>query len=105
MPAGKEYMAEGTTCSWSEFVQTFAQATGKSAAYKQVSLEDIIAATPDKEFAREFGDMLSYTSDPGYDGGRELLKAEDIRQAGIACPMTSLKEFMEKADFSLVLSQ
>lgn len=51
------------------------------ACYKQVTLEQFIEAFPDKEFGRELGDMFTYSSDPGYDGGdRSLLKAADIRK-------------------------
>jgi hypothetical protein len=51
------------------------------ASYKQITLEQFIEASPDKDFGREAGDMFAYSSDPGYDGGdMTLLKAADIRK-------------------------
>jgi hypothetical protein len=81
MPPGKSYMAEGTTCSWSEYAQLWSCLLNVPIRYKQITLEDVIAATPDKEFGREFGDMCVYSSNPWYDGGNAtLLKAADIRK-------------------------
>ncbi|OBT97919.2 hypothetical protein VE01_03870 [Pseudogymnoascus verrucosus] len=106
MPPGKSYMAAGTECSWSEFIRLWSNETGVSAAYKEVTLEQFIEMVPDKEFGAEAGDMFAYSSDPGYDGGDEtLLRAEDIRKAGIDCPMTSLEEYMKKEDWSAILGQ
>jgi hypothetical protein len=81
LPPGKSYMAEGTTCSWSEYVRLWSEITKVPMRYKQVTLEQLIEATPDKDSGRELGDMFAYSSDPGYDGGdRTLLKAADIRK-------------------------
>jgi hypothetical protein len=82
-PPGQHYMAEGSTCSWTEYIQLWSEITGQRAAYKQITLDELMAATPDKEFGREVGDMFSYSSEPGYDGGLELLKAADIRKVRI----------------------
>ncbi|KFY35267.1 hypothetical protein V494_06067 [Pseudogymnoascus sp. VKM F-4513 (FW-928)] len=106
MPPGKKYMAAGSECSWSEFIRLWSRQTGVSAKYKQVSIEEFSALAPDEAFGAEAGDMFAYSSDPGYDGGdRTLLKAEDIRKAGIECPMTSLEEYMRKEDWSAILGQ
>lgn len=81
LPPGKSYMAEGTTCSWSEYMRLWSEVTGKPARYQQITLQQMIDESPDKEFGREVGDMFLYSSEPGYDGGDEsLLKAEDIRK-------------------------
>jgi hypothetical protein len=80
MPSGKSYMAEGTTCSWSEYLRIWSEATGLPARYKQITVEQLIEGSPDREFGREIGDMFVYSSEPGYDGGdTTLLKAQDIR--------------------------
>ncbi|KFY27603.1 hypothetical protein V493_03404 [Pseudogymnoascus sp. VKM F-4281 (FW-2241)] len=106
MPPGKNYMAAGTECSWSEFIRLWSKETGVPAKYKEVTLEQFIASVPDKDFGAEAGDMFAYSSDPGYDGGdKTLMKAEDIRKAGIDCPMTSLEEYMKKEDWSSILAQ
>ncbi|KAF4539861.1 NmrA-like family protein [Lasiodiplodia theobromae] len=105
LPPGKSYMAEGTTCSWSEYMRLWSEVTGKPARYQQVTLQQMIDESPDKEFGREVGDMFLYSSEPGYDGGDEsLLKAEDIRKLGVEYPMTSLEDWMKKQDWSAVLS-
>jgi hypothetical protein len=122
MPPGKHYLAEGSTCSWTEYIRLFTSITGIPAQYKQTTLASIIEAVPDPEFGREVGDMLLYSTDPGYDGGdKTLLKAADIRkvyifpsslikrllltsQAGIDCPMTSLEEWMKLEDWSALQS-
>ncbi|EEP77396.1 conserved hypothetical protein [Uncinocarpus reesii 1704] len=105
MPAGRAYMAAGSICSWSEYMRIWSQVTGLKSSYEQVTIEQIIKSTPDKEFGREVGDMFAYSSDPGYDGGDDsLLKAEDLRAAGIDCPMTTLEQWMRKEDWSPVLA-
>ena len=81
MPPGKSYMAAGTECSWSDFIKLWSKETGVPAKYKEVTLEQFIGFVPDKAFGAEVGDMFSYSSYPGYDGGdKTLLKAEDIRK-------------------------
>lgn len=119
---GGHYMAEGTTCSWTDFMKTWGKVTGQRASYQQVSLQRMIDNSPDKAFGREIGDMYSYTGDPGYDGGKKLISAADMRkvshlltqkpmkcaetvQEGIDCPMTSLEEYCRKEDWARALSQ
>jgi hypothetical protein len=81
LPPGKSYMAEGTTCSWSEYMRLWSSITGVAASYKQITLQQFIEASPDKEFGKEAGDMFAYSSDPGYDGSdATLLEAADIRK-------------------------
>ncbi|EAS29203.1 uncharacterized protein CIMG_07949 [Coccidioides immitis RS] len=105
MPAGKSYLAAGSICSWSEYMRTWSLVNGLPASYEQATIEQVIEAAPDKEFGREVADMFAYSSDPGYDGGDQtLLKAEDLRAAGIECPMTTLEEWMKKEDWSAVLA-
>jgi len=96
-------MAEGTTCSWSEYMRLWSTITNVPASYKQITLEQLVELIPDKEFAREFEDMCNYSSEPGYDGGdATLVKAADITKAGMECPMTTLEAFMRKEDWSVV---
>lgn len=80
MPPGKAYMAAGTTCTWPEFLEIWAKTTGAEATYKQVTPEKMIEAIEDHEFGIEIAYMFSYSSDPGYDGGMELLTAEDLQK-------------------------
>ncbi|KFY63681.1 hypothetical protein V496_03782 [Pseudogymnoascus sp. VKM F-4515 (FW-2607)] len=106
MPPGKSYMAAGTEGSWSEFIRLWSKETGMPAKYKEITMEEFIALVPDRAFGEEAGDMFAYSSDPGYDGGDStLLRAEDIRKAGIDCPMTSLEEYMKKEDWGPILAQ
>ena len=79
-PPGRTYMAAGTTCSWTEYMRLWSEVTGRPARYRQVSLQQMIEESPDGEFGREVGDMLVYSSEPGYDGGERdrLLWAEDV---------------------------
>jgi hypothetical protein len=81
LPPGKSYMAEGTTCSWSEYMRLVGQFAKVKTEYRQISIEELVKISPDEEFAREVGVMFEYSSEPGYDGGdRELLRAEDIKK-------------------------
>lgn len=81
MPPGRSYIAEGSTCSWTDYIRFWSEATGIPATYRQISLQELIEAVPDKEFGREVGDMFAYSTDPGYDGGdANLLKAADLRK-------------------------
>ncbi|PYI12637.1 NAD(P)-binding protein [Aspergillus sclerotiicarbonarius CBS 121057] len=106
MPPGKSYMACGTRCSWAEYMRIWGEVNLVSARYRQITLEELIERTPDREFGREVGDMFTYSTDPGYDGGDgELLTALDIENAGIDCPMTSLEEWMKREDWSSVLEE
>ncbi|KAM3081242.1 hypothetical protein ACMFMG_005197 [Clarireedia jacksonii] len=106
MPPGKSYMAAGSICSWRDYLGIWSKVTGEQARYKQVTLEDMIETSPDKEMGKEIGDMFAYSSDPGYDGGDDnIWTAEDIRKHGIECSMTTLEEFMVKEDWTTVLSQ
>ena len=106
MPPGRSYIAEGTTCSWSGYMELWSKVTGRTGSYQTVSLEQMIEAAPDKEFGKEIGYMFQYSTDPGYDGGdNSLLKAEDIRKAGIDCPMTTLEDYFRQADWSVVYDQ
>lgn len=82
-PPGQHYMAEGSTCSWSEFMRIWGEVTGQKAAYKQVTTDEMIAICPDKDFGIEVADMFTYSTDPGYDGGMDLVKAEDLRKVRI----------------------
>ncbi|KAK7726417.1 hypothetical protein SLS57_003504 [Botryosphaeria dothidea] len=106
LPPEKSYMAEGTTCNWSEYMRLWSKVTGHPARYEQVSLQQMIDESPDKEFGREVGDMFLYSSAPGYDGGdKTLLTSGDIIKLGIECPMTSLEDWMKKENWSSVLSK
>ncbi|CAL3969057.1 unnamed protein product [Diplocarpon coronariae] len=106
LPPRRHYLAAGSICSWSDFAATWSRVTGRSAGYVQVERERMVEAVPDRAFGEELADMFEYSSDPGYDGGDpSLWKAEDIRKAGIECPMTSLEDFMRAEDWSLVYNQ
>ena len=69
----------GTYLSWSAFAEAWARVTGATIRYREVSFDDMVADTPDKDCGVEVALMYAYSSDPGYDGGMELLKAEDLR--------------------------
>lgn len=79
MPPGKAYMA-GDYRSWTEFAQAWARVTGRTVAYREVPFDEMVAATPDRDTGVEVALMFAYTSDPGYDGGMDLLTAEDLRK-------------------------
>lgn len=131
MPPGRAYMAAGTVCTWPAFLAAWSRVTGVAARYEQVSLETMVAAAGDEELGMETALMFCYSSDPGYDGGMQLLTADDIRkvsfphrpigaihllrysttfrgshvscQAGIECPMTSWEDWAARHDWSVVL--
>jgi hypothetical protein len=78
---GKTYLAEGTTCSWTEYMRLWSEVTKVPASYQQISVEELVKIVPDEEFAREVADMFLYSSEPGYDGGvGTTLHASDIRE-------------------------
>ncbi|KAI1349391.1 hypothetical protein F5Y01DRAFT_327463 [Xylaria sp. FL0043] len=104
-PPGGHYMAAGESCSWSEVARQWGEITGQKAGYKQIKEDEFIALVPDAEFGKEVSDMFTYCTEPGYDGGMDLVTAEGMRKAGIDCPMTSLKEFVKKEDWSSVITQ
>ncbi|KAI1176909.1 hypothetical protein F4777DRAFT_238833 [Nemania sp. FL0916] len=102
--AGGHYMAAGESCSWSEVARQWGEVTGQKASYRQITEEELVELTPDKEFGKEVSDMFTYCDHPGYDGGMELVTAADMRKDGIDCPMTSLRSFISKEDWSSVLA-
>ncbi|KAK4164000.1 hypothetical protein QBC43DRAFT_318536 [Cladorrhinum sp. PSN259] len=102
MPAGKHYMA-GEYLSFNDWIKTWSKITGATVSYKEVSIEDMVQETPDKDCGLEVALMFAYSSDPGYDGGMDVLKAEDIRKAGIDCPVTTVEESLRSQDFSVYL--
>lgn len=73
-------MAAGTFCSWKDWIKTWSTITGVPASYKQVSQEEMIEATGEYDLGLEVALMYTYASDPGYDGGMDLLTADDIRK-------------------------
>ena len=81
---GGHYMAEGTTCSWTDWIQIWGEITNQKSSYKQITPQEMVDATPDKEFGREVVDMFLYASEPGYDGGVELTTAADMTKVSIA---------------------
>ncbi|XP_044718988.1 nmrA-like family domain-containing protein [Hirsutella rhossiliensis] len=105
LPPGKAFMAAGTTCTWPEFLETWGRAAGYPVHYRQVTPDEMIAATPDTETGIEVAAMFSYTSDPGYDGGMELLTADDMRKAGIECPMTTWEDWAGRQDWKDILAK
>ncbi|KAB5522059.1 hypothetical protein GE09DRAFT_500071 [Coniochaeta sp. 2T2.1] len=105
MPPGKAYMA-GEYRSWAEFAAAWGRVTGQRIVYKEISFDEMVAeATPDHDFAVEVALMFGYTSNPGYDGGMDLLKAEDLRKAGFDCPMLTVEQSLERQDWTSVLSK
>ncbi|KAL2277071.1 hypothetical protein FJTKL_00211 [Diaporthe vaccinii] len=102
---GKEYMAEGATCTWPEWIAAWSKATGKPARYCEVPREVMVKACGDEDFGGEIADMYDYASDPGYEGGKTLLRAKDLQKAGVDCPMTSLQDWMIEQDWSSVLAK
>ncbi|KAF8856222.1 NAD(P)-binding protein [Acephala macrosclerotiorum] len=112
MPPGKSYMAAGDILSWSDYMSTWSSITGQPAKFTQCTLQQFIDNNPDREFGIEAGDMFAYSSEPGYDGGDvegvkggKLLTKEDLKKAGIEVKMTSLREWMEKEDWSSIINQ
>ncbi|GJD00686.1 nmrA-like family protein [Colletotrichum higginsianum] len=105
MPPGKAYMAEGTTCTWPQFLETWAKVTNVKADYWQISHEEMVEATGERDTGIEVAYMFSYSSDPGYDGGMDLLTAADLRKAGIDCPMTTWEEWATNNDWTSVLQK
>ncbi|KAK3905216.1 NAD(P)-binding protein [Staphylotrichum tortipilum] len=104
MPAGKAYMA-AEYLTWPEFAAAWQRVTGASIAYKEISFDEMVAAMPDRDLGVEVGLMFLYSSEPGYDGQMELLKAEDLRKAGIDCPMHTVEQSLAKMDWAGVLSK
>ncbi|KAK4131522.1 NAD(P)-binding protein [Trichocladium antarcticum] len=104
MPPGKDYMA-GEYLTWPDFAKTWAKVTGATIRFSEIAVDDMVDDTPDKECGREVSLMFAYSSDPGYDGAMDLLKAEDLRAAGIHCPMLSVEESLATQDWSAVLNK
>ncbi|KAK0641930.1 NAD(P)-binding protein [Cercophora newfieldiana] len=106
MPPGKAYMAAGSIVSFGEYIRLFGEHNNVPVSYKQVTFDDMVADTlGDEATGIEVANMYVYADDPGYDGGMELLTAEDLRKAGIDCPMTTLEEWIKKQDWSHVLAK
>lgn len=105
MPPGKDYIAYGENVGFEKYLSEFAKATGARTSYKEITFDDMVADTADRDCGIEVAWMFVYSVDPGYDGGMDVLTAEDMRKAGIDCPMTSIEEFVKKQDWSTVLNK
>ncbi|KAK3301810.1 uncharacterized protein B0T15DRAFT_324014 [Chaetomium strumarium] len=105
MPPGKHYMAAGEYRPWPEFADAWAALTGATIKYRQVSFDEMVADTADRDCGIEVALMFEYSSDPGYDGGKEVLKAEDLRKAGIDCPMLTVEEALARQDWTPILNK
>ncbi|KAK7428822.1 hypothetical protein QQZ08_004592 [Neonectria magnoliae] len=99
MPPGKAYMAEGTTCTWPQWIETWGRINNVPVRYRQVTPEEMIAATPDHEAGVEAAYMFSYTSEPGYDGGMHLLTAKDIQSVSFNTARWSIETQMKLIEF------
>lgn len=66
--------------SFSDWIKTWGKVTGKTVSYQEITMEQMVEQTPDKDCGLEVALMFAYSSDPGYDGGMDLLKPEDIRK-------------------------
>ncbi|KAK3352842.1 NAD(P)-binding protein [Lasiosphaeria hispida] len=105
MPPGKNYMAAGSTVGFGEYIKLWGKATGVPVSYKQITFEEQVADSGDDEdLGVEVTQMFAYSDSPGYDGGMDLVTAEDLRKAGIDCPMTTLEEWISKQDWSGILA-
>ncbi|KAL1840007.1 hypothetical protein VTJ49DRAFT_924 [Mycothermus thermophilus] len=106
MPPGKAYMASsGEYRSFPEWIGAWGKLTGNPARYTEVEIEDMQNEAYDEMLGLEVAIMLRYCDDPGYDGGMELLKAEDLRKAGIDCPMLTLEESLARQDWTAVINK
>lgn len=61
-------------------MRIWSEVTGQKASYRQITEEQLMAISPDKPFGAEVADMFTYCNSPGYDGGMDLLTAEDMRK-------------------------
>ncbi|KAK0746900.1 hypothetical protein B0T18DRAFT_326512 [Schizothecium vesticola] len=85
MPPGKAYMCAGTFAGFEEYIQLWGEKNGVKTSYKQVTFDDMVAdAGPGQEdLGIEVAHMCTYTDDPGYNGGMELLTAEDLKAVSL----------------------
>jgi len=105
MPPGKHYMCAGSFLGFGEYIHLFGKVTGASVSYKKITFGEMVAEAAEEPTGIEVGYMYEYAEEPGYDGGMQLLTVEDLRKAGIDCPMTSLEEWIAKQDWSDVLNK
>ncbi|KAK0620714.1 hypothetical protein B0T14DRAFT_497189 [Immersiella caudata] len=123
MPPGKAYMAAGSTVGFGEYIRLFGEHNTVPVSYKQITFDEMVNdAVEDEAAGIEVANMYVYADEPGYDGGMDLLTAEDIRKvssialrsdedailtclllAGVECPITTLEEWIKKQDWSAVL--
>jgi hypothetical protein len=81
MAPGKAYMAAGSIVGFGEYIRLFGEHNKVPVSYKQISFDEMVADTvEDKDTGIEVANMYVYADDPGYDGGMELLTAEDLRK-------------------------
>ncbi|KAL2182150.1 uncharacterized protein P884DRAFT_235665 [Thermothelomyces heterothallicus CBS 202.75] len=106
MPPGGAYMAAGEYISWREFAAAWARVTGAAIRYREISVAEMVDhLIPDPDLGLEVALMFAYSSEPGYDGGMPLLRAEDLRKAGIDCPMLTVEESLARQEWAAVLGQ
>lgn len=87
MPPGKDYIAYGENVGFEKYLSEFAKATGARTSYKEITFDDMVADTADRDCGIEVAWMFVYSVDPGYDGGMDVLTAEDMRK--VSCVSSS----------------
>jgi hypothetical protein len=92
MPPGKHYIA-GEYLSWPDFAKAWARVTGASVTFKENTFDELVDSIPDRALGIEVALMFVYSSDPGYDGGMEVLKAEDLRKVSACLPNNPILTF------------
>jgi len=84
MPPGKAYMAAGSIVGFGEYIRLFGEHNNVPVSYKQVTFEEMVADSEDEATGIEVANMYLYADEPGYDGGMELLTAEDLRKVSLS---------------------
>lgn len=81
LPPRKTAMAAGDWVTWPEYMERWADGMGierEKVGYRQISVEEMAEGMG--PFGVEVAEMYEYSGWPGYDGGVELLKVDNLRR-------------------------
>jgi len=102
-PPGKNILGVGSMISWTDYLKIWCEVLKVPfGGYDEIPLDKFIASFPAPGAGREFGEMLAFMDEFGYDGGDpSVVHAGDL---GVPCPLTTWADYIKTQDWSSVLN-
>jgi len=101
LPAGTNLLASSDRILWADYVKLWSKITGVPAAFEKTTVAVHAALRPDNGFGEEFGEMLAYAQDFGYDGSDPSVTfSADVTPK---IPVLSIEDYIKGEDWSQLI--